>query len=236
MTALKLVAELPVAQRPGGYWTVLRTWAQNDPRAAAAWIDQSNAELGESAVASVVYPFTRLSFDEAWEWLDRQEEPQRRRGIFELINRSTTFNEATGILERLDGRLAREATREFTRAWVMKDPEGATQWVVRSRENVLPFFFDWAMLDPKAAETRARRLRRQSDRDWAFAAVIGATTALATASGEADVMVESSYSDIKDAAAKRNAARSLYNYWAKKDPDRAAQYLDDAGLSQPAGG
>lgn len=235
MTALKLAGDLPVAQRQNGFWTVLRTWAQSDPRAAAAWIDQSNAELGEFAVASVVYQLARVHFDEAWEWLERQKEPQRRRGILELISRATTLNEATDILERVDDRTLREATREFTRAWVMKDPEGATQWVVRSQENILPFFYDWTLLDPKAAAARARRLDRQSDRDWASAAVIGAATDLA-ASGMSDFIAESSYKDIRDAKAKRFAARSLHRYWAKKDPDRAEKYLRDAGLGPPVGG
>ena len=117
----------------------------------------------------------------------------------------------------------------------MKDPEGATQWVVRSQENILPFFYDWTLLDPKAAAARARRLDRQSDRDWASAAVIGAATDLA-ASGMSDFIAESSYKDIMDAKAKRYAARSLHRYWAKMDPDRAEKYLRDAGLGQPVGG
>ena len=218
--------------------SVLHTWARNDPRAAAAWLQQSSVQVDPFVVSSIARQYAELDVEEAWDWLQAQPKTQQRAALHtmvpEIVQGAESLAEVGRIVERIDDAdIRNEAIRVAASEWMRQDPKEAIRWVGRiaQGENLASMqrdiFRTWAEIDRDEAAAHARRLRKPAERDAAYSVL-----ALAGLYQHHDAdSARSMYDRIRSKAVRQEVAQSLYWFWRENDPERAEYYRKEAGIA-----
>ncbi|MCY4014100.1 MAG: hypothetical protein OXG82_15460 [Gammaproteobacteria bacterium] len=138
--AVAFAGTLTGEARRSALGSVLDTWAEQDPRAALAALDELD-ELGDRAAKGL----WRLQLTHGWArqdpraaayWVVTQPPTaDRARMLDEPLRRlaATAPRDAILLANRLRGRERREALSTVLRAWAGRDVRGAANWVATSR-------------------------------------------------------------------------------------------------------
>lgn len=235
--ALRLAEKLSGRQQQAALASVVSTWAENDPHAAAAWLESASGDLSQ-AVSAVAFAFAQRSPTEAFDWVSTLPKRSRQIALQSLVSATAMDapEQAVGLVANIrDRELRAEATRTLVMGWGQNAPREAAQWVGRNADAqerpalYRQLFQSWGFHDRDAAEAELRRLRRGEERD-------GAALGLVAATAFDDVeFAERVYERIRGADRKRDAARSLYHALLQIDPNRAERFRKETGIEEFGG-
>ena len=229
--ALDLALDLP-EEREEAVAAVLEVWALNDPRAAAAWLQRSLAQVDPSAISAVASSYAKEDMDDALDWLQAQPQERQENAVYSMVIAAQSLAEASRVVAALDDpEMRKQAVDSAVGYWASADPAETLAWIGRTAapDEMVALqgrvFGMWAQTDPDDAAAHVRRLDTRAQRDAAH-------TALARAVVHDDPdFAERLYERIRGKHARQTAAEQLY--WAsyEEDPERAERYRDDAGIS-----
>ena len=229
--ALDLALGLPKGRKQA-VTAVLEVWAPIDPRAAAAWLQRSSAQVNLSAISAVAHWYAEEDMDDALDWLQAQPLERQERAVYSVVRAAESLAEASRIVDVLDDPEVRnQAFDSAVGYWASANPVETLAWIGRTsapdeKVELQGRVFDiWAQTDPIEAAAHVRRLGTRAQRDAAHAAL-----ARAVVHDDPD-FAERMYKRIRSKDARQAAAEHLY--WAsyQEDPDSAERYRDDAGIS-----
>ena len=237
--AFELALELPEGQgRTHALASVFRTWAQNDPRAAAAaWQKQQpSMQFDPSIVSSIAHQYAKLDMEEAWDWLQAQPKTQQQMALHaivpEFVQEAESLAEVGRLVDRInDADIRNEAVYLAASAWAQQDPKEAIRWVGRIAKGAdlarlqSGLFETWADIDRGEAVAHARRLRKPAERDAAYLGL-----AMAALRDFDANFAEDMHNRIRNKAMRQEVAQSFYWFWQQHDPERAARYREEAGI------
>ena len=231
--ALELTDVLTGAERQQAVAGVLGAWSRVDPRSAAESMAAiQDAATRGMAVARIARSYAQQYPDEAAQWLtelDPAEADQAAVGIVRTLARNDPVAASTLVLGITDSSLRRTAASQLVNNWARIDPEQAVRWASEVDEpelraqlykSVLP---QWAVYDANAALSYVNRIGGLQEREAAVTAVM--------ISVRDPVVKERLYEGLTLPDSRRNAARQLYHYFLRADPDRAGAYQRAAGIS-----
>ena len=236
--ALRLAEKLDGMRKQQALAQIVSTWADSDPRAAAAWLESASGDVSQ-ATAAVAFAFARESPTEALAWASTLPKQARQVALQSLVSAAAMHapEDAVEVVANIrDPALREEANVTLVMAWSQNAPQDAAEWVGRNADaRNRPFlyrqlFHSWAFHDRDAAAAHLRGLSRQDERDSAALGLMAAT-----AFDDADY-AERIYADIRGEDAKREAGRQLYHALAQIDPARAERFRKQAGIKEAAPG
>ena len=232
--ALRLAEELDGMQRQMAVASVVSTWADSDPHAAAAWLESASGDLSQ-AVSSVAFAFAQRSPSEAFEWVSTLPKESQQVALHSLVSATASHSpeQAVRLIGTIrDAEMRTEATMTLVMGWSQSAPRDAARWVARSADAEQrptlyhQVFQSWGFHDRDAAEAELRQLRRQDERDWAALGLVNSA-----AFDDAD-FAERIYDRIRGEEQKRQAAQALYYGLLQIDRDRAERFRKDAGIEE----
>ncbi len=235
--ALRLAEKLSGMQRRGALASVVSTWADSDPRAAAAWLESATGDVSQ-AVSAVAFAFAQRAPAEAFDWVSTLPKRSQQIALQSLVSAAAMNapDQAVGLVANIrDAELRAEATRTLVMGWGQNAPRDAAQWVARNADAqerpalYRQLFQSWGFHDRDGAEAELRRLRRGDERDWA---ALGLVTATAFDDVE---FAERVYDRIQGDDHKRDAAQAVYHALLQADPDRAERFRKKAGIEGVGG-
>lgn len=236
--ALRLAEKLSGLRQQTALASVLGVWANNDPRAAAEWLETADADVSQ-AVSAVAFAFGQQAPAEAFEWANALPKKSREMALMSLVSAAAMHSgdaAADYVSQISDPQLQAEATRTLVTGWAQRNPQDAARWVSRNTDAqqrptlYRQLFQSWGFVDRDEAQTELRRLSRQADRDSAALGLVAATAF-------ADVeFAERIYDDIRGDDAKRDAAYAVYHAMLQVDPGRAERFRKEAGIEKDAAG
>jgi hypothetical protein len=213
-TAEQYLARVPAQARLAWIQGMAQTYAQTDPSAAAAWVEQFRAEPAYATAATVVAQ-SLARFD-----------PPAAAAMLDRIDDSSSTDPQTLVM----------ATRSVAMAWARKDAPAAADWArriatdeqhpIEQRSMPLRAATEvWAGNDRAAARSWALRLPAGSARD----AALGTLLATARTSGELDTTLLQAFSG--DESRQRAMLSAIYRI-AQGDP-ADARLLAERHLTTP---
>ncbi|MDE0178212.1 MAG: hypothetical protein OXP36_06405 [Gammaproteobacteria bacterium] len=228
LRAMALVEELDVDTRRNITGGILEVWSQDDPQAAAAWID-ADSLFERDAVKAVVVNYAMLDAEAAFDWVTTLPSDLQRSTIPDLMRAvvDDSVPIARRLLERIDDRTARRnAAGPLVARWVESDPEDAVQWIAdeedsRTRSQLYSTAFQyWSRVDREGAVAAARDLPASTRNDATMAMMRQAMFARDTE------FLERLFGDLQGRQARRNAAGWMVRYLQDVDPDLADTYRE----------
>ena len=229
---MALAAGLDVTARSSVIWSVLSRWADDDPRAAAAWLDAS-PEKTNDAVTAVAVGYAALDAEEAFDWLLGQPlEAQRRSAQMVISHLAEESPEAAlRLIDRIDDPIAGAfATSVLVSRWAGDDPRAAVRAIVRMGDHSRPelyrsAFSAWSSVDPEAARAFIGQVPA-SGRDAATSGVLQQVLF-----AEDVQFAEELFDRLVDQEVRRNAATTMFFHFSRTDPERAERYREIAGIA-----
>ena len=253
--ALSLAEQLEGTPRQQAIRTVLDAWAQDDPRAAAAWVEDASPEDAAAAFFEVVRSWAGTFPEQALDWADTLPEDQQlaaTRAVFFSAAR-TSPDAASVLLDRVgDPQRRLAASQMLVAQWVDSAPADARRWIAGAadgaaqRDLYVTLFRSWARRDREGAAKELREIADHRHRDAAALAMLhqtifndlrhaalrvrrGSQTAAAL-NGDMD-FADDLYGRIRDAEIRRDAARALYDTLHEVAPEHAERYREIAGVT-----
>ena len=253
--ALSLAEQLEGTARQQAIRTVLGVWAQDDPRAAAAWVADASPEDAAAAFMAVAGAWAGAFPDQALDWADTLPEDRQlaaTRAVF--LGAARASPDAASVLVGRVGDPQRrlEASQMVVAQWVDSAPADARRWIAGAadgaaqRDLYVTLFRSWARSDREGAAKELREIANTRHRDAAALAMLHQTisnnfrhAALRVRSGsqtEAALhdhidFADGLYGRIRDAEIRRNAAWALYDTLHEVAPERAERYREIAGVT-----
>ena len=238
-TALDMAFELSGDARRLGVAEVLDVWAQDDPRAAASWLEDAAAgDRNYRQLAIMVSSELAMEDPEAaFRWAQQQPVELQTPAMSGLIARvaENSLQDAADLAARIrDANVRAAAANELAWHWAHANPQQALRWIARrveQRERPTlrsRVFTIWVRNDRDTAIAAMRRLER-SDRDTV------ATSLVRNLVHDAPDVAELVYKGISKDPHRQEAAEILFWHWFEDDPDRARQYQQagDSGEAAP---
>ena len=229
--ALALASNLDGGHRSRAIETILRQWANEDPLAAAAWLD-SSSDKTSAAVSAVVGGYTKLDPEAAFDWLMDQSAGAQLQSVSTVVRDVAAKSPAAArrLIERIDDREARQiAGSQLMSTWVETDPRAAVRAIARmdddlSQQLYQSAFRSWSGFDREGATAFLNQIPASS-RDWAIDGILtrslfGGDTAFA----------ERMYNRLAGDEARQQAATTMYFFLTRTDPERAERYRDVSGV------
>ena len=229
--ALTLAGELDGMARSRAIASVLRTWADQDPRAAAAWLDASGYKT-TAAVHAVAGRFADQDPEDAFEWLLDQSVEAQRRGLPWAVREiaAESPESALRLVERIgDSRVKQGATLQLISTWVETDPQAVVRAIARMDDSMSQHLYhrafqEWSRLDPVSAAAFLDQIPL-SHRD-------GAIQHMVQEAAFTDIdLAERLFDRVRGDEARRSAARILFHGLREADPERAERYRRLSGAS-----
>ena len=176
--ALTLAGELEGVARSRAIASVLRTWADADPQAAAAWLDASGGKT-VAAVLAVASHYADVDPQGAFEWLQDQSIEAQRRGLSTVVEQMTAESPdyAMRLIERIgDSSVKHRARFQLISTWVETDPQAAVRAIARMDDSMSQrlyhhAFQEWSRYDPVSAEASLDQIP-PSHRDGAIQGMV----------------------------------------------------------------
>ena len=228
--ALTLADELDGLARLQAIDGVLDTWGEEDPLAAAAWLDASEDKT-TGAVSVVASRYAEADPEGAFEWLlDQSVEAQRH--AFPTVVRQMAGQSPDSVVRLIDhiadsnAKLA--AGFQLMSTWVETDPPGAVRGIARLDDSVgqplYAFAFQrWSSFDPESARAFLERIP-SSHRD-------GAIQGMMQQAALSDLdLAEQLFERLKGDESRRAAAATLFHALHEVDPERAEPYRELSGM------
>ena len=229
--ALVLASNLDGGHRSRAIETILRQWANEDPLAAAAWLD-SSSDKTSAAVSAVVGGYTKLDPEAAFDWLMDQSAGAQLQSVSTVVRDVAAKSPAAArrLIERIDDREARQiAGSQLMSTWVETDPRAAVRAIARmdddlSQQLYQSAFRSWSGFDREGATAFLNQIPASS-RDWAIDGILtrslfGGDTAFA----------ERMYNRLAGDEARQQAATTMYFFLTRIDPERAERYREVSGV------
>ena len=235
--AVALASDLEAGTRSIALERILGRWAQDDHRAAIAWLDASPHKATD-VVNAVVGVYARHDLEGAIDWLRTQTPEAQQRAAFSIANTAADESPpeaALRLIERLSDPEARQlASSRLISKWARDDPQSAIRAIPRMEERARPgmyqsTFSQWARFDPDAAMAHLGRIPVAS-RDAATHGVMQAKLY----AGDIDA-AERLFERIGDEETRRAAATIMYMR-LRNDPDRAERYREISEINVGEGG
>ena len=229
--ALRLAEQLEGMRGQHAVAAIVSTWAEGDPRAAAAWLESADGDTS-SAVAAVAYAYSQTSPAEAFDWFDALPKQKQFFAAHSWASAAAerSPDEASRLISGIrDAEVRAQATQALVMSWAQSEPQDARRWIASGADaEARPtlyrqLFQSWGHFDRDGAVNELRHLG-QRDRDRAALGLLEATVF-----DDADFAAEV-YGRIRAAAAKREAAERLYHALMQTDPARAERYRKAAGV------
>lgn len=232
--ALRLAEELDGMRKQAALGSIVSTWADSDPEAAAAWLESADGDMPQ-ALSAVAFAFAQRSPSEAFDWVSKLPKESQQVALHSLVSATASHSpeQAVSLLATIrDAELRAEATTTLVMGWAQNAPSDAAAWIGRNADAEQrptlyhQVFHAWGFHDRDAAEAELRQLRRQDERDWA---ALGLVTSAAFDNAE---FAERVYDRIRGEEQKREAARMLYHGLLQVDRDRAERFRKKAGIEE----
>ena len=233
--ALTLAGEIDGLARRRAVTSVLGSWADDDPRAAAAWLDASGGKTA-AAVLAVVGRYADLDPEEAFEWLQDQSVEAQGRGLATVVRQmvAKSPDSALRLIERVgDSSLKQGATHQLISTWIETDPQAAVRAIARIDDSMSQrlyhhAFQEWSLSDPVNAAASLDQIP-PSHRDRAIQGMV--QQAAFTDPDLADQL----FDRLKGDEARRHVARELFRDLREADPERAERYRELSGATDQQG-
>ncbi len=229
--ALALARNLDGGHRSRAIETILRQWANEDPLAAASWLD-SSSDKTPAAVSAVVGGYTKLDPEAAFDWLMDQSAGAQLQSVSIVVRDVAAKSPAAArrLIERIDDRTARQiAGSQLMSTWVETDPRSAVRAIARmdddlSQQLYQSAFQSWSGFDREGATAFLNQIPAFS-RDWAIKGIL--TGALF---GGYAAFAERMYNRLAGDEARQQAATTMYFFLTRTDPERAERYREASGV------
>ena len=229
--ALGLASNLDGGHRSRVIENILRQWADQDPRAAAVWLD-SSPDKTPTAVSAVVGGYAKLDPEAAFDWLMDQSAGAQSQSVSIVVGAVAAKSPAAAqrLIARIDDREARRiAGSQLMSTWVETDPRAAVRAIARmdddsSKQLYQSAFQSWSGFDREGATVFLNQIPASS-RDWAINGIL--TQALF---GGDTAFAERMYSRLSGHEVRQEAARMLYFLLSRSDPERAQRYREISGI------
>ena len=229
--ALTLAEELDGVARSRAIEGVLGTWGEEDPLAAAAWLDASGDKT-PTAVRAVSYYYAEKDPEGAFEWLQEQSVEAQRQALPTVVRRiaAESPDSALRLINRIGDSRARQAAGfQLMSSWVETDPQGAVTWIARMDESLSQPLYQyafqrWSSFDPESATAFLERIPL-SHRDGAIQGMVQQAVFR-----DLD-LAERLFERLKGDESRRAAAATLFHALHEVDPERAERYRELSGIA-----
>lgn len=229
--ALELAGELNGTVRSRAITSVLGSWADEDPQAAAAWLDTSEGKTA-AAVLAVAGPYAEADPEGAFVWLLDQSAEAQSRALWTVVEQMTAKSpdSALRLFERIgDSNLQQGARRQLISTWIETDPQAAVRAIARmddprSQSLYHHAFQAWSRFDPVSAAASLDQVP-PSHRDAAIQGMV------AQAGFTDPDLADRLFDRLKGDEARRSVARMLFNSLRDDDPERAERYRELSGVA-----
>ena len=229
--ALTLAGEIDGMARRRAIASVLGSWADDDPRAAAAWLDASGGKTA-AAVLAVARPYADLDPEGAFEWLQDQSVEAQGRGLATVVRQmaAESPDSALRLIERIgDSSVKQGAKYQLISTWVETDPQAAVLAIARMGDSMSQrlyhhAFQEWSRFDPVSATASLDQIP-PSHRDGAIQGMVQQA-----AFTDPD-LAEQLFDRLKGDEARRGVARMLFDSLREVDPERAERYRELSGVT-----
>ena len=229
--ALALAGSLDGGYRSNVVARIVQTWAREDPRAAAAWLDSSTDKTPD-AISYIAWGYAEEDPEAAFDWLMDQSAEAQGRSVWPVIREIAARSPQTTLrlIERIDDVSVRQtAGRALMSTWVETDPRAAVRAIARmdeafSQDLYREVFGNWSHFDRSGAVGSLNRIPA-SHRDAAIQGM------LHRALNAGDIaFAERMYDRFASEESRKSAATNMYFFISRTDPKRAARYGELAGL------
>ena len=229
--ALALASSLDGGHRSKVIDTILRQWANQEPLAAAAWLD-SSSDKTPAAVSAVVGGYTKLDPEAAFDWLMDQSAGAQLQSVSIVVRAVAAKSPAAAqrLIERIDDREARKiAGSQLMSTWVETDPRAAVRAIARmdddsSQQLYQSAFQSWSGFDREGAAAFLNQIPASS-RDWAINGIL-----LQAVYGGDTTFAERMYKRLSGDEVRQQAASMMYFFLSRTDPKRAERYREVSGI------
>lgn len=230
MDAVTLAVDLDAESRHVLVPNVLKAWAEDQPEAAAAWID-ANAYHRPAAVVAVATSYAHLDAVGAFDWVAGLSVNIRRSTMPHLLQTISEDAPTTAqtLIDRVeDPTIRANSAPTLVWHWAGSDPEGALSWIseaknVGNRVSLYDWVFQrWSHLDRPTALAAVRRLPPDA-REGANIGMV--KTALNTQ----DIAFVEQVFNTLEGRQRRNAAQMIFERLRAFNPDLAEPYRKPAG-------
>lgn len=229
--ALALASSLDGGQRSRAVETILRQWANEEPLAAAAWLD-SSSDKTPAAISAVVGGYTKLDPEEAFDWLMDQPAGAQFQSVGIVVGAiaAESPQAARRLIERIDNREARQiAGSHLMSTWVETDPRAAIRAIAHiddgsSQRLYQSAFQSWSGFDREGATAFLNQVPA-SDRDWAINGILQHALF-----GDDTEFADRMYNRLVGEEARKQAATMMYSFLLWSDPERAERYREMSGV------
>lgn len=238
--ALRMATRLSGMQKQQAIAAIATRWAQDDPRAASAWLESAAGEFAADGVGdtdwifgSVAFSFADSAPSEAFDWATKLPPSYRSEALLGVVSHTATRSaeQASEFIRRIrEPELRAQANQAVAMQLVNSDPREAVRWVdqnvdAKQRSELYRHIYQsWGFADPDGAREQLRRLRHAPERDQATLGLIAATVAIDVDSAE------ELFGLLRAVEAKREGALALYQALLDTAPDRAKRYRQLAGI------
>ena len=252
--ALSLAAQLEGTPRERAIGTVLDVWAETDPHAAAAWVEDASPEDMAAAFFNVASAWAGTLPEQALDWVDSLPEDVQlaaTRAVFFGAARKSP-DAASVLLGRIgDPERRLEAGQMLVAQWVGSAPQDARRWIAHAadsatrRDLYVNLFTLWPIRDREGAVGELREIADDRHRDAAALAILHKIVIdlrdyahrvrrggqpVAALGGDID-FADDLYGRIRDAKTRQDVAKLLYDTLHEVAPERAERYREIAGVT-----
>ena len=211
---------------------VLQVWGQENPQAAAAWLDAAGGST-PGAVQVVASHYAEADPEAAFEWLQDQSIEARRQALPVVVRRlaDESPNSALRLIDRISDSGVRQAAGfQLMSTWVDADPQAAVRAIARMDESMSQplyqfAFQSWSRFDPDSATAFLDQIP-SSHRDHAIQGM------LQQAAYNDPDLAEQFFERLKGDEARRGAAAILFQNLREFDPERAERYRELSGTTE----
>ena len=229
--ALALASDVDAGRRSNVVAAIIRQWAREDPRAAAAWLD-SSPDKTPAAISAVVGGYTKLDPEAAFDWLMDQSAGAQLQSVSTVVRAiaAKSPEAARRLIERIDDRETRQvAGSALISRWVETDPRTAVRAIARmgdefSQRLYLSAFQSWSGFDREGATAFLNQVP-SSVRDWAINGILHQALF-----GEDIAFAERMYNRLAGDEVRQQAASMMYYFLSRTDPERAERYRELSGV------
>lgn len=212
---------------------LLLNWANNDPRAAAAWLEeQDDPQLHRQAFMMIASTYAERDPDEALRWaatLSGENSQVVMSQVIQRIAQDDPERAGSMISQMDDGALRKSAIAAIAQTWAQSDPRAALAWAAKQSSSEATadlysaVFSQWAIYDADAAVSQLNFILDSDTRNAAIRGILD------TAYLDPD-LVDRLYHRLEGAEARRFAAGRIYYQLREVDPRAAERYRIEAGI------
>lgn len=229
--ALTLADELDGIARSRAIASVLGIWGEEDPLAAAAWLDASGDQT-PAAVQAVASHYAEVDPEGALEWLQDQSAEAQHHAMPMVVRRvaAESPDSALRLIDRIGDSNAKQAAGfQLIATWIETDPQTAVRAIARmddsESEHLYLFAFQmWSRFDHKSATAFLDQIP-SSNRDGAIQGMVQ------QAAFRDPDLAERFFDRLKGDEARRSAASMLFHSFREVDPKRAERYRELSGVT-----